>query len=247
MSIAAKIREHIHGHADYDKDQLLREALAVLEVGPTNIPHGYVPVPVEPPFQKNYVVKGVRTENEKATTVYLYFSEEGGGWYQWGTRKDNARQFKTEKAALNAAKSCPGPWYHIPAKSSIECELVESPKAKNYRAMLAAAPAAPAAQVEERFPDGWAYRYADGVIRLSGGRDWNGMRPTESIPYYFGTPPTAPAVEVDEAAALAEFTEYFVSNYPGPETIISYPNWHAPRIFRAAKRALAAALKREGE
>lgn len=47
---------------------------------------------------------------------------------------------------------------------------------------------------------------------------------------------------VDEAAALALFTEYFVKNYPGPQTIISDPNWHAPRIFRAAKYALKAAL-----
>ena len=38
---------------------------------------------------------------------------------------------------------------------------------------------------------------------------------------------------------LAEFTEYFVTNYPGPDTIISDPRWHAPKIFRAATRQLA--------
>lgn len=38
---------------------------------------------------------------------------------------------------------------------------------------------------------------------------------------------------------LAEFTEYFVRNYHGPDTIISDPKWHAPRIFRAAQRAIA--------
>lgn len=43
---------------------------------------------------------------------------------------------------------------------------------------------------------------------------------------------------VADDAALREFTEYFVKNYPGPHTIIMDPNWHAPRIFRAAKRAL---------
>lgn len=37
------------------------------------------------------------------------------------------------------------------------------------------------------------------------------------------------------------FTEYFVTNYPGPRTIISDPNWHAPRIFRAACYALKSA------
>ena len=48
----------------------------------------------------------------------------------------------------------------------------------------------------------------------------------------------------EDTRALAEFTEYFVSNYPGPQTIISDPNWHAPRIFRAAKRAI---FSRRGE
>src|SRR5262245_40124169 len=38
--------------------------------------------------------------------------------------------------------------------------------------------------------------------------------------------------------ALKEFTDYFVQNYPGPDTIIHNPNWHAPKIFRAAERAL---------
>lgn len=44
----------------------------------------------------------------------------------------------------------------------------------------------------------------------------------------------------DMREALAEFTDYFVRNYPGPHTIISDPNWHAPKIFRAAQRALSA-------
>lgn len=39
-------------------------------------------------------------------------------------------------------------------------------------------------------------------------------------------------------AALAEFTEYFVRNYPGPDTIIYDPRWHAPKIFAAARHAI---------
>lgn len=39
--------------------------------------------------------------------------------------------------------------------------------------------------------------------------------------------------------ALAQFTEYFVKNYP-PDTYIEDPKWHAPRVFRAAKLALQA-------
>lgn len=44
----------------------------------------------------------------------------------------------------------------------------------------------------------------------------------------------------DEDAAEREFTEYFVRNYPGPDTIIYDPKWHAPKLFRAAKLALLA-------
>lgn len=45
----------------------------------------------------------------------------------------------------------------------------------------------------------------------------------------------------DTSEALAKFTEYFVRNYPGPQTIIGNPHWHAPKIFRAAEHALGAA------
>lgn len=31
-----------------------------------------------------------------------------------------------------------------------------------------------------------------------------------------------------------EFTEYFRKNYPGPSTIISSPDYHSPKIYRAA-------------
>ena len=34
------------------------------------------------------------------------------------------------------------------------------------------------------------------------------------------------------------FAEYFIKNYPGPNTVIGRPEWHAPKIFRAAKYAL---------
>ena len=37
--------------------------------------------------------------------------------------------------------------------------------------------------------------------------------------------------------ALADFTRYFVANYP-TDTVIGDPTWHAPRLFRAAERAL---------
>ena len=42
------------------------------------------------------------------------------------------------------------------------------------------------------------------------------------------------------AAAEAAFTEYFVRNYPGPDTIIFDPKWHAPKLFAAAVKAMEA-------
>ena len=39
--------------------------------------------------------------------------------------------------------------------------------------------------------------------------------------------------------ALAHFTEYFCRNYPGPDTIIHKPEWHAPKIFKAAAYSIA--------
>ena len=39
---------------------------------------------------------------------------------------------------------------------------------------------------------------------------------------------------------LATFTEWFRRNYPGPDTIIHKPEWHAPKVFRAAQHAINA-------
>lgn len=41
--------------------------------------------------------------------------------------------------------------------------------------------------------------------------------------------------------AMAAFTEYFVRNYPGPDTVIFDPKWHAPKLFNAAMKAIEAA------
>lgn len=46
-----------------------------------------------------------------------------------------------------------------------------------------------AAEPSERQPDGYAYRYPDGYIRFSGGREVNGSDPVETIPYYFRRAP----------------------------------------------------------
>jgi len=45
-----------------------------------------------------------------------------------------------------------------------------------------------------------------------------------------------------KAKALEQFTDYFVKNYPGPDTVIYDPKWHAPKLFAAAHHAITAAL-----
>jgi hypothetical protein len=48
-----------------------------------------------------------------------------------------------------------------------------------------------------------------------------------------------PVGEGPSDEAEANFTAWFCRNYPGPDTIIHRPEWHAPKVFRAAAYALA--------
>lgn len=49
-----------------------------------------------------------------------------------------------------------------------------------------------------------------------------------------------PAPHEPTAGPLAEklFTGYFMKNYPGPDTLIHRPEWHAPKIYSMAKRLI---------
>lgn len=38
--------------------------------------------------------------------------------------------------------------------------------------------------------------------------------------------------------AMEQFRKWFACNYPGPDTIIHDPNWHAPMIFRAMRNCM---------
>jgi hypothetical protein len=73
--------------------------------------------------------------------------------------------------------------------------------------------------------------------------------PSEALPTpqpRWTLPPEPAAAQLTAAqrdAAQDEFTHYFVTNYPGPRTVISDPHWHAPKIFRAALRAIEQAKK----
>jgi hypothetical protein len=73
----------------------------------------------------------------------------------------------------------------------------------------------------------------DGKVRCFLGRNcWVGQQEA--------SPSVEPQGEPVQDGGLAEFTEYFVKNYPGPDTIIHKPEWHAPKIFRAAQAAIKA-------
>jgi hypothetical protein len=48
--------------------------------------------------------------------------------------------------------------------------------------------------------------------------------------------PAQPALDAMNAEAV--FADWFRKNYPGPDTIIGKPDWHAPKIFRAVLYAL---------
>ena len=48
-----------------------------------------------------------------------------------------------------------------------------------------------------------------------------------------------PVAEGPTDEALANFTAWFCRNYPGPDTLIHRPEWHAPKVFRAAADAIA--------
>lgn len=52
--------------------------------------------------------------------------------------------------------------------------------------------------------------------------------PTEQSAYEMGMTDNPPQ----------EFIDYMVRNYPGPNTVICDPKWHAPKIWRAALHAL---------
>ena len=54
----------------------------------------------------------------------------------------------------------------------------------------------------------------------------------------WGRPAAEPVPEPTDEA-LANFTAWFCRNYPGPDTLIHRPEWHAPKVFRAAADAIA--------
>lgn len=70
-------------------------------------------------------------------------------------------------------------------------------------------------------------------------RDGKRIDPAEFFAQRAVDPPReAPEPDAD---AVSRFAAWFRRNYPGPDTIIYDPDWHAPRILAAARAALTAA------
>ena len=72
-------------------------------------------------------------------------------------------------------------------------------------------------------PSGYAYRYADGVLRLNDGSQFNGGWPVEAVPYWFATPalaaePTKPSDDVEALRRDAERYRWMTEDHPENET-----------------------------
>ena len=67
---------------------------------------------------------------------------------------------------------------------------------------------------------------------------WPGEDPEQDLLDRARTALAQPEPEGVTDEALANFSNWFCRNYPGPDTIIHKPEWHAPKVFRAAAYAL---------
>lgn len=110
-------------------------------------------------------------------------------------------------------------------------------------AALSAAEPRPAPAVAEEIADAvlsWMVKYD----LLDAGNEYRASEVLAVLDDFKPSYQSAPSEAVKASPeALEEFTAYFVKNYPGPDTIIFNPKWHAPKIFRAAVSALSAQVQ----
>lgn len=101
--------------------------------------------------------RGGKTERVE---VWLYFSDEGGGWWQWGA-KGWRRGVESEETARKIAGGAPGPWFYKPEPDEIEIIREPSDKCPLYTASLDAALALTERVLPglfpgvQQYPDGW--------------------------------------------------------------------------------------------
>lgn len=79
-------------------------------------------------YPDRYVITGLVAKGEhKGERVWIYFSEEGGGWWQWGPEAWAKRFEKKEGRDFDDALLCApkvGPWYYSVDPESIEARAV---------------------------------------------------------------------------------------------------------------------------
>ena len=91
---------------------------------------------------KSYRIRGRVKANHaplkirKGDAVWLSWTPEGGGWFQWSKDEAWAREFEGEAAGMKAASGCPGPWYYETDPASVEAVSVLSESSKPIAAML---------------------------------------------------------------------------------------------------------------
>ncbi len=114
--------------------------------------------------------------------------------------------------ALDFAEN-PRPFGSLAAPADTNGELYKALRvlAAEYRALVAEADALlsgqPAASME---PSGYAYRYPD-CIRFNDGREVNGCKPTETLPYWFGA---APVAQEPVGVVGDDFALYWIGSGP---------------------------------
>ena len=86
-------------------------------------------------FPDRYVIRARVAEDsrdgvwqvKKDSFVWLYWSHEGGGWWQWGpegwARRFEAKEGREYEAALRDAPKV-GPWFNKPDPATIETVAV---------------------------------------------------------------------------------------------------------------------------
>ena len=131
------------------------------------------PLPVAVPWHKGY--------DRKSLESYARAAVEA----------DRQQRGEPHGHFIQGRQSC----LYVPGKETPNFAVINGNDPVVSITALHAAPVAaqPAASAE---PSGYAYRYPDGCIRFSNGREINGSKPIEAIPYWFAAPVAAQAQPV---------------------------------------------------
>ena len=94
---------------------------------------------------------------EAKVKVALYYSEEGGGWWQWGP--EAWRQGRRNEDEARASALTAGPWFHKPEPDEIRVVQEVDPDCPAFTASLDACLA-----LVERVRPGWGWQVIGGSL-----------------------------------------------------------------------------------